>query len=793
MRQGTPPDPRRTAHAGFSGAHRVNAWWLLAVTLLSIAPLAVAGAHAETGFDTVRFIHYLDEDAALGEVRNGNLDMYYWGISPNRLADAASRDGLRIYESTGSTYSIMANPAQTETFNPFSLRDVRFALNYLVDRDLIVNELLHGYGVPLTSAYGPYDPEYTSIIDQLESYNFRYDPALAREMISSAMAGAGASLDTDGVWTMDGQPVAITFFVRSDDPFRKSIGEVVSAELRDAGFVVNQVAGDLNKALVSVYGSDPADLQWHLYTEGWGRSDFVRYDSVELAEKYAPWYGLMPGANNPSFWNYQHPRLDNLTQAVYSGDFGSAEERTAMVREAVAAGIDDGVRVFLVGSVDQYVTNEGVNGVINAFGAGVPSRFTTINAHSDRDTLNIGVKHIYQGSWNPVAGLLDWYSNTIWYAVHDPFVFRHPYSGAAMPVRSEWQMDTAGPGGSLEVPSEAILWDVDTRSWTPVGEGASATSVVTFHYSFGNWHHGIPAGMDDMLYAVYFLTEWGTDGGAGDLTVDPQYTPRTAQQLDTIKGIRVIDQDTMEVYVDYWHFDGGEIAHWASIEMPMPWEIYHAMEGAVLDGQTQFSRPAATSKNTGWLSVLIPDDAAIIREHLAGFLEGGEAPAALSGTTEADHLQRYESAIAWIDTYGHAVISNGPYVMQGYAPELRIITIREFVDDAYPFEADRWSEFETVRTPKITKIEAPRLVASGTTLEISVETSDASDIRYFMADAGGNILESGQMRVADGNTTLLMVDTAGLPGWTTISFKVFALSEEVLRPDSHSAHFIVYP
>lgn len=767
----------------------VNGRVFVVAIVLSLVPLAVAGAQAETDSDAVRFIHYLDEDTALEEVRKGNIDMYYWGISPNRLADPASREGLQIYDSTGGTYSILANPAQTETFNPFSLRDVRFALNYLADRDLIVNDLLYGYGVPLTAAYGPYDPDYVSIIADLESYGFRYNPALAQEIISSAMEAAGALLE-DGVWMMDGRPVEINFFIRSDDPFRKSVGEILSAELESAGFVVNKVAGDLNKALAVVYGSDPADLEWHLYTEGWGRADFVRYDSVELAEKYAPWYALMPGANDPSFWNYEHARLDNLTQAIYSGDFESADERIAMVREAVTAGVDDGVRVFLVGSIDRYVAREEVGGVINAFGAGVTSRFSTINAHSDRNTLEIGVKQIYQGSWNPVAGLLDWYSNYIWYAVHDPAVFRHPYSGAAMPVGSEWQTRTAGPDGFLEVPAEAIAWDVDGQSWASVGEGVSATSVVTFNYSFGNWHHGVAAGMDDMLYAVYFATEWGTDSGAGDVTVDPLYTPRTAQQLDTIKGVRVVDQDTMEVYVDYWHFDEGEIAHWASIEMPVPWEIYHSMERAVLDGKTAFSRSDATSKGTSWLSLLIPKDAAILRGYLADFLEAGEVPAALSGMN-VSHQQRYEKSISWVDRYGHAVISNGPYTMHGYSPESRTITILEFADDTYPFAEGRWSEFETVRAPRITDIDYPIAVTPDQTMEISVETQDASSITYFVTNWAGDILKSGDVPVHPGQATTIRIDTDGL---TTggAGIKVFALSEDVPRPDSHSVHFLVF-
>lgn len=759
-----------------------------AILAAVVAILAAATAYAETNHDTIRFIQYLDEDTALEEVRKGTIDMYYWRIPSERLADSAAKEGLRVYESTGNYYSILANPAETEPFNPFSLREIRFALNYLVDRNLIVNELMGGYGVPKVAFYGPHDPEYISIIEQLESYDFQYNPTLAREMITTAMTGAGGALE-DGIWIVDGSAVEITFFIRSDDPFRKSIGEVLSTELQNAGFVVNKELGDLNKAFVVVYGSDPADLQWHLYTEGWGRSGFVRYDDSGLAQMYAPWFSNMPGFGDPSYWNYEHPELDRLTQAIYTGSFSTADDRTDLIRQAVAAGVDESVRVFLAGRLDQYVVNQDIEGTVNDFGAGVPSRFTTINSRSGQDTLDIGVKQVYQGAWNPVAGLSDIYANHIWYAVYDPPIFRHPYSGSAIPVGAQWETRTAGPDGTMAVPPNAMLWDKDTESWADVGEGVTAVSAVTFHYTFGNWHHGMPATMDDVLYSVYFVTEWGTNDGPDDATVDPQYTPRAAQGLDTIKGVRVTDSNTIEVYVDYWHFDENEIAAWASVGTSMPWEIYHAMERAVLDGKTAFSRSAAGSKDISWLSVLIPNDAAVLREYLAGFQEAGDVPPALQNTG-ASHDQRYAAAISWIDQYGHAAISNGPYMVQGYSPESRIITIQEFEDDAYPFEVDRWSEFETVSVPEITGVELPSIVTEGQVFVISVDTEDAASIKYFVNDASGSMLLSGEVDVELGGNGLIYVDTTDMaPG--AANFRVFALSDTVLRPDSYSGSFFV--
>lgn len=755
--------------------------------MVVLAALAGGVAYAETNFDTVRFIQYLDESTALDEVRKGNIQMYYWRIPSERLADSESRDGIQIFESTGNSYSILTNPAKTDTLNPFSIREVRFALNYMLDRDFVVNELMGGFGAPAVSYYGPYDPEYISVLEDLESYNFHYNPVLARSMIDAAMEGAGAVREGDA-WMADGQPVTLNMFIRSDDSTRKSLGEVLALELEGAGFAVNRDYGDLNKAFVTVYGSDPADLQWHLYTEGWGRSGFVKYDSVGLAQMYAPWFSNMPGFNDPSFWNYENERLDNLTQAIYSGDFESARERTELVRQALAAGVDEGVRVFVATRVEQYVASEGVGGIINDFGAGIPSRFTPINARSDSDSLDIGVKQIYQGSWNPVSGLSDLYSRHVWNVVWDPGVFRHPYSGSAMPVRADWEVRTAGPNDSLDVPPDAVLWDTGSQSWVSVGEGVRATSSVTFDYAFGNWHHGVPMGMDDILYTMYFSTEWGTDDGEGDRTTDPDYTPRASQGIETMRGIRAVDSDTLEVYVDYWHFDDGEIADWAVIWPSMPWELYHAMGQAVLDGKTAFSRSAATSKEVSWLSVIVPNDAALLGEYARQLADSGAVPRALADAGTQAAL-RYGALASWIDRYGHAAISNGPYMVQGYSPESRTITLLEFDDESYPFPADRWSHLETVSVPRITNADVPARVESGKPFQVTVAARDASSVKYFVIDSTGMVAASGDAPVEDGGA-VISVDTDNLaPGASTM--KIFALSDTVLRPSSHTDAFFV--
>ena len=765
--------------------------FLACFLLFSVFPSAFA--EKGTFLDEIRFVQYLDENTALEEVRNGKLDLYYYRISSDRLKDADSRDGLQIFESTGGYFSILLNPTNAGEFNPFSIREVRYALNFLVDRNLIVNELLGGYGSPMISNYGIFSADYLGIIDVLESFQFRYNPNLANQIISEQLENAGAQ-KINNVWHYDDEPIVITFFIRSDDPARKAIGEILSSNLESIGFIVEKEFGDLNKAFVIVYGSDPAEQKWHLYTEGWGSSGFTRYDSVALAQMYAPWFSNMPGNNNPAYWNYQNDLLDKITQKIYSGESETAEERTRLIKDATKEGVNESVRVFLASKVDQYVSNENLDGVINALGAGVPSRFTPINVQASDQSITIGVKQIYQGAWNPVAGLTDTYSTQIWFTLFDPSLTGHPFSGKIFPIRTNWEIETDGPKSVVNVPADAIIWDSKSKNWKEVGPNTFAISKATFDLNFGEWHNGQKMNMNDIIYSTYFLLEWGSEKDENDKTFDSDYSPQAAQTAKTLVGIKPIDNDTIEVYTNYWHFDEGEIASWTSPWSSMPWEIMAAMEKTVVDGKSSFSRSESLTKNVSWLSLIIPNDARMIQSQLEDFKSSNFIPDALTDSQQITDFQidRYQSSIDWINQYEHAVISNGPFYLEGYSPDSRSITIKSFDSSGYPLQQGIWNDFEHAEFPTIESVDIEEIVQKGMKLDIPVKVTNSSEIQYFLSNTQGTVVTSGVQNVHDNHATITIesdeIDNL-LVGPNTL--KIFAASDDVLRPYEFSTSFLV--
>ena len=759
--------------------------------------------------DQARFIHRVDENLALEEVKSGFLDTYFFPIPQEAANNAKNDPRLKVYDKTAGSLGFFVNPAPAadpNVLNPFQFKEVRYALNYLIDREFVINEILKGYGNPLMDPFGMYSPEYLNIIGTVESFGFRYNPSLASSMISGPMNAAGATNNNDK-WQFNGSPVTVKVLIRQDDVKKQSMGELLASELEKIGFNVQRDYGDLNKANTVVYASDPKNLEWQLYTEEMaGTSAFVKYNPIIPAQMYAPWLSAMPGSQNPAYWNYQNATLDEVTQKIAFFNFTSEEERNQLVNDAIKMGIQESVRIFVAQKTDPFVSSASVQGLVNDFGAGITSKYSLLNARSGdgNSSLDIGVKQIHQGSWNTIAGLQDLYSRSIYFMIADSDTFRHPYTGEVISFRSPWtNITTQGPLGKLNMPADTIKWNQTLQQWVQSGEGSTATSMVTFTPLYSNWHHGIPMDVSDMMYGDYFAYEWGTDAGPGDRTVDPEFTPAAAEALNLSKGTRYVSPDRIESYIDIWHYDEKEIADSGVFFVNEPWEIAAAAERIVMEGRLAYSRSEAQAKGVGWYDPIVREHAEMIKAELQEMKNEQFIPSALKDLiTVQDAIRRYDASISWIENHGHAVISNGAFYLDKFNVAGGTITINAFRDPSYPFEAGHWSNYETPGLTDITSVDVPRIVTMGqpTPIKVNVqvggEPSSNVTVNYFISDKDGTVVARGEAHQQGSpgqfNVDLTSEMTAKLSqGPNTI--KIFAVSNEALRPDISSSTILAAP
>jgi peptide/nickel transport system substrate-binding protein len=728
--------------------------------------------------EVIRFTQF-PQDAAPLHLAQGDMDLYLFGLSHLAAREIRENPDLTLYEAFSGINSIVLNPAPAPEgqLNPFSIKKVRQAVQLIINREFIAQEFYGGFALPMLATASAADPDYMVIYDILLEAGIRYDPERARLLIEEALTEAGAQ-KVDGIWHYNGQPITLKFIIRVEDE-RRDIGDLVASELEKLGFKVERLYMKFGPAIDAVYGSDPREFKWHLYTEGWGKSALDAYDYGTINQFYAPWYGYMPGWQEAAFWNYENPKLDELGRRLYQGQYASRAERDEIYRQMTELGLDESVRIFVVTRLSAFPTSKKVQGLTRDLGSGLRGPFSLREAYVEgQDVLTVGHLwvHTDTSTWNPVGGFGDVYSIDIWRIIYDPATWAHPFSGRVIPFRVIFEdIETAGPAGKLTVPPDAVRWDAVEDVWVPVGEGVEATSRVVYDYSkyFQSvFHHGQPITMADLLYSIAQNFE---------IAFDPQKKEIESAAATTLQGTlepivayRVLDENRIEVYLNYWHFDDREIAGYGSPgSISMPWELLAAMDRVVFEKrQAAYSDTAAERFNVPWLSLVLKDHAQLVADALREMQQENFLPEGyftVNGQkffTPEEAQARYEAALKWFEEYGHLVISQGPYQLVKYDPEAQFAELKAFRHETYPFKPGDWYfgqpqlvEVQAVAEQVLQPHDVQEILPIGweARFSIALEGPGQLQARYALRDTTtGDIVTAGRAEVRDGRAIVTL-------------------------------------
>ncbi len=684
------------------------------------------------------------------------MDMYIFALRTSAAKTIQNNPAVKIHQAPATTVSIILNPAPAPEgdLNPFSIREVRFALQYLVNRDFVANEIYQGLAVPMVTHISPFDYDYLTLYDLIREMNINYDPQLAQIMIDNAMENAGA-IKVGDRWNYNGNPIRLKFIIRVEDE-RRDIGDTIASELDKLGFTVERVYQQFGPAIQKVYVTDPQLFEWHLYTEGWGKGSAQKYDYGTLNQMIAPWYGNMPGWQEVGYYQYENAILDDLTQRIFTGNFKDLDERNQIYREATKISLTESVRLWVVNIVNNYPADKDLVGITNDLSSGPRSIWTLREAYvPGQSELTIGHLWVWteRTIWNPVGGFGDIYSADIWQNVHDPALWSDPFTGLPIPFRATYDVETAGPNGKLTMPNDAFKWDASTGGWKSVTAGSQATSKVTFDYTKfvgSNWHHGQSITMADIIYNLYqtFDLTYNEDKSKIEFATATVTKP----YLDTFKGFKIVDDKTLEVYLDYWHFVPEHIAEYAHpISISMPWEVLAAMDNLVFDKRkAAYSDTAAEKFQVPWISLVMENDARLVRNVLLEFDRNNFLPESVFSVdgqnlvTQSEASQRYLAASSWFDDYKILVISNGPYMLTKFEPQSQYAELNAFRDSTYPFKPGDWYR-GAAQLVEITAVEGdPIQVGEEAHYEISVTGPGEKSLKYILFDpVDGKVLATG--------------------------------------------------
>ncbi|MFA6329075.1 MAG: ABC transporter substrate-binding protein [Candidatus Micrarchaeia archaeon] len=647
---------------------------------------AVAQGPAEDGLVFAN----MTEEAAYAGLEDGSVDIYLGSLSPQHALEAEGNPNITLYPAASQINGLTFNPAPSAngTFNPFALQQVRFAMNYLIDREAIVKNVHNGFGSVLFTNINQAHPSYEAISPVIDEFAITFNKSLALAMIDKAMTGAGAE-KLNGAWTYNGKNATVIVLISESNADMKAIAEFTADALSDAGFTVDRQyikKGDKT----TPYDFDPAELKWNVGVGAWIYYSASRYENV-----------FFPGLDYQDGWyKFENKKLENLYGRL--SNYSTKAEWQEINSGIARLELNDSVGMWVSATDTVFAARKEVLGLSEDKFIGLRSYANLRSAYAQgKKSLTIAADYLYSkgDSWNNYVvesiSMMDVHN-----AITDPITVSNPQTLETQPYRWGYKIETAGAPGKLEVPADAVLWNTSADQWQAVGKNISATSKTTYDlskYVGAKWHHNATITIADVLF--FAASVW-------DASLDIQKNESAALNYNSyfavVRGIKVAG-NTLEVYEDSTGFtDDAYLGFAGMFRRTVPWEIAAAQDKVFYqsDGkyvQSDYYKPK--SSNATSLVLVNATHIKAVTDALDSLNYSQVAPyftiAGKAYATKEDLAQRQAAVHKWVAAYGHLIIGNGPYMMTGFNAQTGAITLAAFRDSTYPFSnADAITDLE---------------------------------------------------------------------------------------------------
>ena len=289
-----------------------------------------AWAWPEPYFDRVELLVIPDASNRILLLETGEVDM---------AMDLDERQLARLDES--GTANVLKIPGRrtlrlllNNTIPPFDIREVRQALNYAVPHETIINDILQGTGVHLSSPVSPNSTYYQDFdFGDLQKYTYDVDTAKA------LLAEAGFA---DGF--------EFTLMIPQGNPLVDEIATFLRSEYQKIGVTMN-IERATGAVLAEAMGKGTGDA----YLRGWF-TDFVD----EPFFHFNLWWRTKSVIN---WTQYSDPRMDELVALLKAETDKDAQRDLA--REAIEIIINDAPEVWIAGGATQVALGHGLLGYVH--------------------------------------------------------------------------------------------------------------------------------------------------------------------------------------------------------------------------------------------------------------------------------------------------------------------------------------------------------------------------------------------------------------------------------------------
>lgn len=787
----------------------------------------------------------VDSASAITQLQAGAIDIYAGGLASSDLP--ALKDAkLKYSTANGLYYDLMFNPAvlkDATQLNPFSDRKIREAMNWLVDRNYINQEIYAGGALAKWFAIQTNGPDYADLADtarELESL-YAYNPDKAKQVITDEMTTLGATMGSDGTWQYKGNPVTLIFLVRTDsDGTRKPIGDYVTKQLQSVGFKVDEQYKKSSEASPLVFDSDPVDGQWTIYTAAWSASIIDRDEANIFQEMYLK---TSLQGSQPFLSNESDPAFQKVGDDLYNSAYTDLAQRRQMMVEAMKLSLQDSLQVFLIDGKNYIPYKDNVQVTVD-LAAGVEGAqmypHTVRFIGQEGGTLKWGEPDLFGDAWNPVGGSNWTFDHAGYDATQSGAFVMDPFTGLTVPLnaqKAEVTVQTGLPVGKqetstwltfntadkIDVPSDAFIdWDIKTQKFVTVGEKnpegltAKVKSVVTYRpdlFDVVKWQDGTPLSVADFLMPMIL----GFEQANKDSTLyDESTVPVWEQFLATFKGFRITSTSplTIEYYHDQVQQDAeldavpmwpGSTGYWTGYPYGEgSWHVIAVSNLAEAAGELAYSPDKADANKIDQTSFIGGPSLDVLAKHLDEAESQSLVPfePTLGQYISADQAKAaYDNLKAWYTAHGHFWVGTGPYYLDKVFTTEKTLTLKHY--DDYPDLADQFSNFGEPKLADAT-LDGPAQVKIGDTATFDVNVTfngqpyankDIKAVKYLLYDATGAVVTTGDATAAeDGHFQIVLgPDVTSKLTAGSDKIEVAVLPIPVVVPTFTSLDFVTVP
>lgn len=753
--------------------------------------------HTGAWVDSVVFTSIDQAEAAVTQLQAGEIDIYAYGVADATLFETVKADPNLTYTTAFGSYTDLTfNPYGPEftdgRLNPFSNAKVREAMNWLVNRNYLAQEVYGGLGIPKFTNLNSNFPDYARYVEitrNLEAY-YTYNPTKAQEVISAEMTAMGAEL-VDGKWTYKGKPVTVIFLIRVEDE-RMEIGDYVANQLETIGFTVDRQYKTRSEASPIWVRGNPADGLFYVYTGGWITTAISRDAGTEFSFFYTPRDYPVP------LWQaYQPPAdFDEVALKLRNNDFATMEERGQLFAQALEGAAKFAVRIWLIDQTSFSPQSANLQVTYDLAGGVAAARlwpFTIRFEDQIGGTVRWAQPGLLVDPWNPIAGSNWVYDMTPIRATADVGTVEDPYTGLAWPQRIERAEVFAKTGlpisktldwvalnfvDQIDVPADAWAdWDaVNQRFITvaekyPEGTTSLVKNVVYYPadlFTTNKWHDGSPLTMGDFIMAMIMTF----DPGKPESAIYDEAAAATLEAfMAAFKAVKIVSTDPLviETYTDLYALDAElSISTWFPMYIYGPGAWHNLAVGVLAETNKElaFSADKADALTIEWMSYIAGPSLEILKKYLDQAQAQNYLPYATAlyqYVTPEEATARWTNLQAWYAARGHFWLGTGPFYLDAVHPVEGTLTITRNAD--YPDVSDKWDRF-TAPKIAVVDVDGPGQVAIGTEAAYDVfvtyadapyPTAEIAGVKFLLYNAAGTLVTIGQATaVADGQYQIVL-------------------------------------